>query len=67
MHTTDQCPHGHPIRSQADRSQGYCRVCKREGDRTMRRRKRPALEVVKALEGQGAVFQRDGVRSTPPK
>jgi len=61
MPAITQCPHGHDIRSSADRStQGACRQCKREDDRERRIRNRAALDVVKVFEAAGAVFHRNG-------
>jgi hypothetical protein len=57
---TTTCPHGHTIRTSADRSQGYCRECKRSGDRDQRLRRRAALDVVRIFEAAGVQFQDNG-------
>lgn len=47
---TTMCPHGHLIHSAADRTtQGYCRQCKRDGDRQRRSRNRAAVDLVTAI------------------
>lgn len=61
MKTITECPRGHPIRCQADRTtQGYCRQCKREDDRLNRLKNRAALDVVHAFEAAGVQFQNNG-------
>ncbi|TGB41449.1 hypothetical protein [Mycolicibacterium peregrinum] len=63
----DHCPHGHEIRSAADRSnQGFCRQCKRRDDRERRQAQRAVLDVVKTLEqSAGIQFQDRGVPGDP--
>lgn len=59
----DNCPHGHPIRSSADRDrQGYCLECRRLGNRRYRSRAMAALELAMALESHGIPV----TRSEPP-
>lgn len=60
--TITQCPHGHEIRSSADRTtQGYCRQCKREDDRDRRLVNKAALAAVAVFEAAGVRFQDNGV------
>lgn len=62
MNTT-QCPHGHEIRSTADRDdRGYCLRCRRYGEKIYRSRQRAALELALALEAHGVAV----TRSDPP-
>lgn len=57
------CPHGHEIRSTADRDgQSYCLQCRRNGARQYRSRSRIALELALALEANGVPV----TRSEPP-
>ncbi|MDI9940873.1 hypothetical protein QM806_36550 [Rhodococcus sp. IEGM 1351] len=59
---TTTCPQNHQIRSSADRDrQGYCRECRREGDRARRLQRQAAHEVVKVFEAAGVKFQNDGI------
>ncbi|WP_071289825.1 hypothetical protein [Mycolicibacterium llatzerense] len=52
-----ECPQGHEIRTQADRTaQGYCRECKREDERRRRRFTKTATDIVKMFQEGGVVF-----------
>jgi hypothetical protein len=63
---TTWCPQGHEITSSADRgTNGYCRECKRHGDRERRLATRATLDVVRAFESVGVQFQRDGIPESP--
>ena len=57
-----ECPHGHQIRSQADRTtQGHCRRCKAGYDRERHRMRSVALDIVKSFEAAGVKFHNAGV------
>lgn len=46
----EECPHGHPIRSAADRlPNGYCRQCQRDQNRRQRDKQRMKLQAAQAL------------------
>ena len=58
MHT--QCPHGHLIQTSRDRlPNGYCRACQRDQNQRYRRKRRMALDVVRALEEHGLMVLDD--------
>ncbi len=57
----EQCAHGHTIRSQADRSQGWCRECKRIYDRNYRARQKALADAARDVV---AIFQAAGARFT---
>ncbi|WNF42360.1 hypothetical protein [Rhodococcus sp. SG20037] len=57
MTVSEQCPHGHIIRSSNDRlSTGYCRECQRQQNRRYRQKQRAAMDLVKALEAEGLIW-----------
>jgi hypothetical protein len=63
MITTTLCPHGHELRSAADRdADGWCRQCRRAKNVGYRSRQRAALELALALESHGI----EVTRSEPP-
>jgi hypothetical protein len=46
-----RCPHGHEVRSSADRdTTGYCRQCRRDRNHDARRKQREAARLVRALD-----------------
>lgn len=62
-----QCPHGHDIRSSADRNtQGFCRQCGRERDRQRRVSNGMKLAIVKAFEDVGVEFVDDDGQPVAP-
>jgi hypothetical protein len=65
MGMSEQCPKGHPIKSSADRINGYCRRCKADYDREYQLKQKAARDVVRVFEAAGAVFVNDGVPVTP--
>lgn len=63
----DQCPHGHEIRSTADRtSQGFCRQCKVDVDRRRRVSDSMKLAVARAFEAAGVRFEDDDGLAVAP-
>lgn len=61
----ETCPHGHVIRSQADRINGYCRRCKADYDRAYYLKRKAAADVVQCFEAAGVKFAADGKPVAP--
>lgn len=62
----ETCPRGHEIRTASDRdTQGFCRECKRERERSRRTAERAVLDVVRVFVSAGVEFETDGIPVQP--
>ncbi|WP_139810570.1 hypothetical protein [Prescottella equi] len=50
----ETCPHGHQIRSSADRdADGFCKACRRAANARYKAKQRAAIGLVQALRARG--------------
>ncbi|WKN58387.1 hypothetical protein R1X32_17145 [Rhodococcus opacus] len=62
MITITRCPHGHEIRTEADRdSTGFCRACRKVSNDAWQQKQRAARALVQSLERHGVVVDPDAL------